>query len=86
MLFRRLYALVFIELATRQVYLAGITANPSGEWATQQARNIIETFVPLHQRPPIEEPPPGSETDVALDHVRRQDVLGGLIHEYKIAA
>ena len=27
-LFRRLYALVFIELATRQVNLAGITANP----------------------------------------------------------
>jgi putative transposase len=44
-LFRRLYALVFIELATRQVYLAGITANPAGEWATPQARNVIETFV-----------------------------------------
>ena len=39
-----------------------------------------------HQRPPIEEPPPGSETTVALDRVRRRDVLGGLIHGYKIAA
>ena len=172
-LFRRLYALVFIELSTRQVYLAGITPNPTGEWATQQARNIIETFVDrtepirflihdrdskftaafdavfrsdgirtirtpvrapranafverwvgtvrrecrdrilvvnrrhlervlrvyirhynehrphrsLDQRPPIEEPPPGSETDGELGHVRRRDLLGGLIHEYKAAA
>ncbi|MGD0167441.1 MAG: integrase core domain-containing protein [Gaiellaceae bacterium] len=40
----------------------------------------------LHQRPPIKEPPPGSEIVVALDRVRHRDVLGGLIHEYKAAA
>jgi transposase InsO family protein len=172
-LFRRLYALVFIELATRQVYLAGITANPTGEWATQQARNMIETFIErtepirflihdrdskftaafdevfrsegirtirtpvrapranafierwigtvrrecldrilivnrrhlervlpiyirhynehrphrsLNQRSPIEALLPEKDADVALDRVRRRDVLGGLIHEYKTAA
>ena len=36
---------MFIELSTRRVYLAGITSNPPGKGATQQARNIIEAFV-----------------------------------------
>ena len=40
----------------------------------------------LDQRPPIEDPSPRSETVVVLDRVRRRDVLGGLIHEYKAAA
>ena len=68
-------------LQLRQVYLAGITANPTGEWATQQARNIIETFVDhtepirflIHDR--------DSKFTAAFD-----EVLGGLIYEYKAAA
>jgi len=172
-LFRRLYALVFIELSTRQVYLAGITPSPTGEWTAQQARNIIETFVDrpepirflihhrdskftaafdevfrsdgirtirtpvrapranafverwigtarrecldrilivnrrhlesvlrvyirhynehrphrsLDQRPPIEALPQETGAVVPLDRVRRRDLLGGLIHEYRTAA
>jgi len=172
-LFRRLYVLVFIELATRKVHLAGVTTNPTGGWVTQQARNIVETFVDrsqpirflihdrdskftgafvevfrssgiravrtpvrapnansvaerwigtvrrecldrllivnrchlervlpvyiehynahrphrsLQQRPPAGSPQPDSATVIALGDVRRQDVLGGLIHEYKTAA
>ena len=33
--------LFLIELDTRRVYLAGLTANPDGAWITQQARNLL---------------------------------------------
>jgi putative transposase len=38
---KRFYILFFIELQSRPVHLAGITANPNGAWVTQQARNLL---------------------------------------------
>jgi putative transposase len=37
---KTLYVLFFIHLSTRQVVLAGVTANPDSAWVTQQARNL----------------------------------------------
>jgi hypothetical protein len=36
-----LVVLLFVELDTRRVHLAGITANPAEHWMTQQARNLF---------------------------------------------
>jgi putative transposase len=41
---QRLYVLFFIELGSRRVHLSGCTANPTGAWATQQARQFAWTL------------------------------------------
>jgi putative transposase len=40
-LLRRYYVLFFIHIPTRQVFYAGTTANPTGAWTTQAARNLF---------------------------------------------
>jgi putative transposase len=174
---KRFYVLFFVELATRRVWLGGITTNPDRRWVTQQARNLLMTLddgdvrprflirdrdskftrdfdevfrsegirvirapvrAPkarahaerwvgtvrrecldrilivgrrhlehvlamyvahynehrphraLQQRPPLTQPPPADQRGLGeaidLQRVRRHDLLGGLIHEYQLAA
>ena len=41
---RRIYVLFFISLESRRIELVACTANPTGAWVAQQARNLLMTL------------------------------------------
>jgi putative transposase len=48
-----LYALFFVEVQTRRVFVAGCTAHPTGAWVTQQARDVCWDLERAGARPTL---------------------------------
>jgi len=87
-LLRRFYVLFFIAHASRRVWVAGCTRNPTGEWVTQQARNLgLDYRERPHRALDLRPPQATSASEQPVcGAIHRRDRLGGLIHEYYRAA
>ena len=49
-LLRRCYLLFFIDITNREVFCGGITANPTGTWTAQAARNLFVRLRRYHRQ------------------------------------
>jgi hypothetical protein len=67
---RRYYALFFIAHASRRVWLAGRTANPTGTWVTQQARNL---GIDLRPGRPLPDPRRDRKYSAPFDEIFRSE-------------
>ena len=90
---QRIYVLSFIELATRQVHIVGITRHPTGDWVTQMLivgeRHLTKVLTEYTEhynghRPHRSlgqrppNPPPPQIVDLTAARVQRRPILGGL--------
>ena len=70
---RRYYLLFFIDIKTRQVFYAGITAHPTGHWTTQAARNLFLRHGPELARCKALVRDRGSQFTAAFDEIFRTE-------------
>ncbi|MDH4144642.1 MAG: helix-turn-helix domain-containing protein, partial [Acidimicrobiia bacterium] len=72
---RRYYLLFFIRIDTREVFLGGVTANPTGAWTAQAARNLFLRHAhQLHDSRALVRDRAGQFT-VAFDEIFRSEDL-----------